>query len=252
MKTYFVFSDVHGEYFSLKASLAKEGFDPDNKDHILFSLGDMFDRGPASDRVLAFLMDMDRRGRYISVLGNHDEMLIQYLSGLDSRNNLANNGLIETIQQLANNPGLTPELAHQLQDSIIGDIKLNYQNILSFLYKAPIMQQFGNYMFLHAGYSTRNFKTWELSTWGFTPYFVNHYLPLADEVYVFGHWHAFRLNRIEVPTPKSAAKPYVSKNFIGIDAASNYSKDIIVLKLYEKDDDWFLEIPEHRLYTEVV
>ena len=42
---YFVFTDIHGFYSILKKELIKQGFDENNENHMLISLGDNFDRG---------------------------------------------------------------------------------------------------------------------------------------------------------------------------------------------------------------
>ena len=52
---YFVFSDVHGCYNRLCEELEKKGFDENNQDHMLISLGDNFDRGKENYQMLLFL-----------------------------------------------------------------------------------------------------------------------------------------------------------------------------------------------------
>ena len=52
---YFVFSDVHGFYDLLIGKLNSEGFDINNPNHMLISLGDNFDRGPQNYLVYSFL-----------------------------------------------------------------------------------------------------------------------------------------------------------------------------------------------------
>ena len=48
----FVVSDLHGHYKELIKALKKAEFDENNDNHLLISLGDMFDRG--QDSVLVY------------------------------------------------------------------------------------------------------------------------------------------------------------------------------------------------------
>ncbi|WP_193161262.1 metallophosphoesterase [Microbulbifer hainanensis] len=66
----FVVGDVHGHFAQLTQQLAGCGFDP--AVDRLFFLGDVVDRGPDSEAVLAMI---DQR-TYCSVLGNHEAMMI--------------------------------------------------------------------------------------------------------------------------------------------------------------------------------
>ena len=66
----FVIGDVHGAYDSVVAGLRTAKFHPDLDR--LFVLGDLVDRGPQSERVLAFLQQP-----YVhAILGNHERDLI--------------------------------------------------------------------------------------------------------------------------------------------------------------------------------
>ena len=44
-KKIFAVSDIHGEYEILIKGLKEAGFDEDNPEHLLVSVGDAFDRG---------------------------------------------------------------------------------------------------------------------------------------------------------------------------------------------------------------
>ena len=52
---YFIFSDVHGFYDELMLALNNAGFDKDNPEHIIISLGDLLDRGPKPLQCLQFV-----------------------------------------------------------------------------------------------------------------------------------------------------------------------------------------------------
>ena len=67
MPKFFVFGDVHGFYEIFKKALFDAGYDPQNEDHWLISLGDNFDRGPGNKEMLTFLKNMKR---LIMIKGN--------------------------------------------------------------------------------------------------------------------------------------------------------------------------------------
>ena len=54
-KTIFAVSDIHGEYKALLEALEKAGFDENNPNHLLISIGDAFDRGDSSLSVYQYL-----------------------------------------------------------------------------------------------------------------------------------------------------------------------------------------------------
>ena len=74
MKTLFIFSDVHGYYNELISALNVAGFNEDDPDHILISLGDVCDRGPDSKKLLQYLNSVDDR-RKIMIVGNHELLM---------------------------------------------------------------------------------------------------------------------------------------------------------------------------------
>lgn len=71
---HYVMSDLHGEMDRFHAMLDKIGF---SQDDILIILGDIIDRGPDGIALLLEIMDMPN---VIVVLGNHENMMLQYLS----------------------------------------------------------------------------------------------------------------------------------------------------------------------------
>lgn len=69
--------DIHGCSAALDAVLA--GADPRPGDTVV-TLGDYVDRGPDSRGVLDRLIALGERCRLVSILGNHDEMLLDIVS----------------------------------------------------------------------------------------------------------------------------------------------------------------------------
>lgn len=75
----FVVGDLHGCRQDLQALLQMVGFNPDEGDR-LFATGDMIDRGPDPIGCLALL----RQPWFFTVLGNHEQMLLDAMSGDDA------------------------------------------------------------------------------------------------------------------------------------------------------------------------
>ncbi len=89
---YFFISDVHGQYQKMKQALEDAGFHKDTD--TLISLGDLFDRGPASKEVLEFVMSCPNR---ILVRGNHDSRLRELLLGHQYTSADVSNGVLQTL-----------------------------------------------------------------------------------------------------------------------------------------------------------
>jgi serine/threonine protein phosphatase 1 len=84
----FAVGDLHGTYSVLEELMERVDFDP-TCDR-LFSVGDLIDRGPESDRTLEFLA----YEWFHAVQGNHERMLVDAVdnSGDDFENWVTNNG----------------------------------------------------------------------------------------------------------------------------------------------------------------
>lgn len=101
MKKLFIFGDVHSFYNELKTALDEAGFDKDNKDHCLISLGDLLDRGPDARKVLNLVNSLPNN-RKVCIMGNHELLMLDMIGrghpdGLDERN-----GTLGTLEQLTN------------------------------------------------------------------------------------------------------------------------------------------------------
>ena len=70
----FAVGDIHGCFTALERALADIGFD-ESRDR-LFSVGDLVDRGPESNRVLEFTA----KPWFHAVQGNHEDMAIRYVT----------------------------------------------------------------------------------------------------------------------------------------------------------------------------
>lgn len=254
MKKYFIFSDVHGVLSSLLESLETAGFDKDNPEHILFSLGDNFDRGLEHKELLSFLLEYWRKDRFIGILGNHDEFFKQFLIGKDDGFfNVQYNGMDKTVAQLSGINDLTTLYKHP--EVFRMRIKENYPELLKFLDSMISEKIIGKYHFSHAGLKNYSFLSgddarWVVDNWARTDSFI-YTFDKQDYNYVFGHWHAYKLHRMfSTSGPNDMDHtPFIYENFIGTDTCTNLSMEVNVLVL-EEDSELIKfngeEIPDGR------
>lgn len=190
---YFVFSDVHGEFDALMASLEKAGYSPDNLNHKLICIGDAFDRGPKSEEVFQFLFNNNA----IYVKGNHDEFLQKYLEqGVDGEFvmfNIVNNGLGATIKSLANwsnSEAIDLKEAHK-------KILIRHSRLKHWLQNLPLYFETENYIFVHAGVDPKLGANWkntdkDYMLWDIKDSYKN--IPdIGGKMVVIGHHHTFRI-----------------------------------------------------------
>ena len=76
--TDFFVGDIHGHYDLLIQTLKSIGFDNEKGDR-LFSVGDIINRGPDSDKCIELLI----QSWFFAVLGNHEDLLLSIINNPD-------------------------------------------------------------------------------------------------------------------------------------------------------------------------
>lgn len=121
--------DIHGCFSELRKLLEKLGYKvtqhqdrtrnfgytvtpPKNRKAIF--VGDLVDRGPASNEVLRLVMSMVKNETGLCVIGNHDAKLLKKLNGRDVQ---VRHGLAETLAQLEKEP---PEFVEKVRQFLKG------------------------------------------------------------------------------------------------------------------------------------
>ena len=103
MKKYFVMSDIHSFYNEMITALKLKGFDDKNPDHILVVCGDLFDRGPDTNKVFDFVWFLARAERLIYIYGNHEELLQDCVREIRNKRGISyhhiSNGTFDTVVQ---------------------------------------------------------------------------------------------------------------------------------------------------------
>jgi len=229
---YFLFSDTHGCYDALMFALDKAGFNIEDPTHMLVGVGDYFDRGQQSDKIFKFLKSRKLAKRIYLVRGNHDDMLKDFLTGVnDGFFNSIYNGMNTTIESFSK-LSLTFSLLQLDPNLYVQEITKHYPTLVKWLLnKLKPGFQIDKYKITHAGMKPimngdENEPVWVINNWANTPYFVSEY-PDDGYIHIFGHWHA-RLLRGQFGYPHDTHETFQHKNFIGLDACTNISDRVNV------------------------
>ena len=219
MNKYFVASDIHGFYSELLLALVNKGFDVCNKEHVLISLGDEFDRGNQAVELLQFLQQLKEQNRLILILGNHEDLMFDCLSQINTYRMVLgshhySNGTVDTISQFTNDIEIAHKLNYwqELSDSEIKKINKAMMLWKDFVKDAKSYAEIGDYIFVHGWIPTKKEKTdpfekrklsyltgwrelntdsedWKNARWtGFVEAYKNKCFE-PNKTIVCGHWH---------------------------------------------------------------
>lgn len=199
---YFAVGDIHGCYDKLAKLLE---IIPYQDDDVIVFLGDYIDRGSESRKVVEYLIDF-RQSREVDktifLSGNHEKMLLDYLSGRNRELFLLNGGEATINQYLKN--GIIE----------IPDKHLNFFETLKNIYISE------NYIFVHAGLmpgvAIENQREEDL-LW-IRGDFIFSEFDFKKKV-IFGH------------TPMKSHKPFFDKYKIGIDTGAVYGGFLTAIEL---------------------
>ena len=269
--TYFVFSDVHGEYDALIQALNEAGYDKNNPKHKLVSCGDNFDRGAKSHKIYQFL----KQNKAICVRGNHDNFFIEYLEkGMDGEFvlfNILHNGLGATIKAFT---GINDDVFNV--NNLDGARQHISSDVLKWLKSMPLYFETDTFLFVHAGVNPfirdwketdEHYMLWDIQD-------SHRQIPTLDKICVIGHHHASKvrangvaegsndypvngarytcnsdrsINRsIKVYGNTDENRPYINGNKIAIDGMTNLTGkvNVLVIEDYPKDDPQPEPVPE--------
>src|SRR5437588_7691437 len=87
--------DIKGCARALRALIEAMRLQPDDT---LIPLGDAIDRGPESRQVIDELLSLRERCRLVPLLGNHEEMMLNYLDGKPQPDNWLEVGGAATVE----------------------------------------------------------------------------------------------------------------------------------------------------------
>jgi len=202
-KKTFIMGDIHGCRNMLEGMLGKIDWDPE-KDDLIF-IGDYIDRGDDSKGVVDTLIKLKSMSQNVQCLmGNHESMFLDYLSGVDEESFLLNGG-IATLNSYKKN----------------GEVNIPCEHI-SFYESLKSMIEMKSYYIVHAGFNpgieiekqTEKDKLWIREDFIFSEYDFGKKI-------IFGH------------TPFSL--PFIMDNKIGLDTGAVFGNKLTCVELPDEN-----------------
>jgi len=248
MKYVFV-SDIHGKFDLLIEAL--NGVDFDKEKDTLVSVGDPFDRGPASKEVLDYLLSCPNR---ILIWGNHDARLRQLVFGLDYISGAdIQNGVPETLESFTHMSKKTVGLDtmiyalgfpqnEEVKKSLFQYFHeccwaIEFKDLIAVHAWLPINEDTKTHQLkLKADWRKTSWNKWYESSWAHSQNLSKRPACYPEKPLLIGHWHAWRLAqehgypRVADPSMRAVwgtdidCSTYTHKNgkLIAIDGCSNY------------------------------
>ncbi len=206
----FVIGDIHGCLGMLNRLLEKIPWRP-GEDTLVF-VGDYIDRGKYPKKVVDLLVNLDRHYPYLHCLkGNHEAMLLDYLSGVNRDLYLANQGYTTLRSYSRDSRNFEGEKIPPEHGEFFRSLK-------------PYLEM-DDYYFVHAGFRPGiavHRQSEEDLLWIREPFISSPY-DFGKKV-IFGH------------TP--FAEPLIMKNKIGIDTGAVFGNKLTCV-----------ELPDERFYS---
>jgi serine/threonine protein phosphatase 1 len=151
----YAIGDVHGRLDLLESLL--DGVLEDSKSSaadrkVVVFLGDLIDRGPDSraviERVMAGPQDHWRGFQWITLRGNHEDIMLRFLSDANYGANWIANGGLSTIASYVGDLDISADDVFALQAALNRSLPRAHRRFLEAL---PYSHQEGGYVFVHAG-----------------------------------------------------------------------------------------------------
>lgn len=250
MPKFYILSDVHGYFDEMKQALDEAGFDPNDENSWLVSLGDNLDRGDQPQEVINYLMSLPRK---ILVRGNHTDLLMDCIDRGYALSHDWHNGTAQTILDLA---------PKALQFDV--GCAVAYEKVKDFVGSMANYFETENHIFVHSWipliaedglppWNTRDRKfsmmeNWREATdkewcdarWG-NPFDMAEKGLFPDKTVVFAHWStSSKWAELEGRSEYGAdAKfdPYYGDGYIAIDGCTALSHKVNVVVI----EDEFIE-----------
>ena len=260
-------------------ALIKHGFDENNKEHILISLGDIFDRGNQNYEMYEYLKNFPK-DRKILIRGNHEYLLQKLLRDKEPKAHDFSNGTVNTVMEISD--ALSDkkywkdrcDVLKLISDWIDSDEWVNYYELDRFIFvhsfipvrlmgdakkkyaEYPpyrvemecVYNGFTNYLTQLNDFRECKAKArWETATWG-CPYVLFEGGLFDKEVkkgkvLVCGHWSASDFHE-HYEGIEDNNNIFNGANMIALDGKTPFSHHVNVLVLEEKKDGKIEIVPE--------
>lgn len=275
MKKYFVCSDLHSFFTEFKEALVKNGFDIENKDHILVVCGDLFDRGQETLCLYNFVRSLPDE-RFIYIRGNHEDLLEecyeQLVNGQIVSSYHISNGTLGTIMDFCQaDRRFEKYVAYNPDHLVRGDVMDKMPEVLEYInHKCVNYSEIGDFIFVHGWipcicddpnpYHARKHMTykvgwresskgdWYEASWlnGMEAWHQGVREP--GKTIICGHFHAswgwshLKQKRQEFPNKskkdwRKSFEPFVDDGICAIDACTAYSGIVNIIVLEVQEDE---------------
>ncbi len=145
----YAIGDIHGRldlHTALLEKIVADSTAGENRDPVLIYLGDYIDRGTASDRLIETLAGPPPAGfRAHFLMGNHEDMMLQFIDGINVAEAWRNNGGEQTLACYGC-PGL--DRPGPARRALLAKLPAHH---MQFLRSLKSHRQEGDYLFVHAG-----------------------------------------------------------------------------------------------------
>jgi serine/threonine protein phosphatase 1 len=153
----YAIGDVHGNADALRDVFARIDADKPKwaiRRSIQIYLGDYVDRGPASREVLDLLAARSRTDELVLLKGNHEAMLLEFLSDPSMLRHWRQYGGLQTIMSYGLKPSLnpSPEEQRELARGLAERMSTNHRELIASMQTCT---RFGDFFFVHAGVRPR-------------------------------------------------------------------------------------------------
>jgi serine/threonine protein phosphatase 1 len=204
-KRTFIIGDIHGCLDMLEKLMDKIAWSPDN-DRLIF-LGDYIDRGENPKGVVDYILDLTRRSSLVECLkGNHEAMLLDFLTGRDRFMFIINGGW-KTLESYGMYESSEDDSA------IPSEHRIFYESLKLYV-------ELEDYYVVHAGFKPgldMKKQTEDEMLW-IRKSFVSSDFDFGKKI-IFGH------------TPFK--EPFIMQNKIGLDTGAVYGNRLTCLQLPE-------------------
>lgn len=233
MPKFFCISDIHSFYEPMIEALNNAGFDPANPEHILVVLGDVLDRGPDSDKVLNYLMNLPNKHL---IRGNHEDLIVELIQRTYPLNHDWHNGTAQSVIDLAPDAKTFEEAC-----------PIAYEKVKPMLDSMVNYVETKNYVFTHGYVPYNKYRdwrdadelAWEDARWNNGMKMVDFGFEI-DKCVVVGHYHtswgrAHFEDKPEWGEEADFSPFYYKDKLIAIDACTAYSGKVNCLVI---EDDF--------------
>lgn len=231
----FVVGDIHGRYDEFMKVLKYSKFNM-NED-FLIATGDLIDRGPKSYEVVKWFKEMNRatNGRVQSVFGNHEHLLLSYISNHIKEEDYFNRftGGDKTILSYTNNN--VPE------DEFIEH--------LNFLGNLPLCLEMGDFIITHAGYNINKpsdkqaITTTAWDSYGKGDFMFEKDFSGFDKTIIFGHTPTFIIR--EKLNQEKTYNVWRGENLIGVDCSFSKARKLCILDVLD-DIEYYYDFSKKK------